>query len=314
MAIINILKKSRLPALTGLVTTLSILFSSAAVALELTRVADGIYVHQGQHRGIDEPGRDDIANIGFIVGEKCVAVIDTGGSIAIATQLQQEISALTDKPVCYVINTHVHFDHVLGNAVFKNDNTRFVGHINLPDALTANVDFFLEEFKAELGNAANPELIVKPGLLVEDLLEIDLGNRVLELRAYPPAHTNTDLSIFDKQTGSLWLSDLLFVERIPVLDGSLKGWLEVLEEIASMEVSYVIPGHGPGSDSLADALQPQQQYLTAILDEIRVMLARGAFMEEVIDEVAASEASKWKLHEHQHKRNVSKAFIELEWE
>lgn len=314
MAIIKILKKNLLPRLSGLVATFSMLFSSGAVALELAQVAEGVYVHQGQHRAIDESGRDDIANIGFIIGEQCVAVIDTGGSIEIAKQLQKEITKTTDKPVCYVINTHVHFDHVLGNAVFDNDKTRFVGHINLPDELTANVDFFLEEFKAELGNSAKPELIVKPGLLVEDRLEIDLGNRVLELRAYPPAHTSTDISIFDKQTGSLWLSDLLFVERIPVLDGSLKGWLNVMEEIAAMEVSYVIPGHGPGSDSLADALQPQMQYLTTLVNETRAKLLSGAFMEEVIDEVGASEAGKWKLYEQQHKRNVSKAFIELEWE
>lgn len=314
MVIINLLKQRRSGLLAGLLAGLLLCLGSHARALEVTQVTDGIYVHQGQHLGLDNPNRDDIANIGFIVGEECVAVIDSGGSIAIARELYQAISTYTDKPVCYVINTHEHFDHVLGNSVFNNDATRFVGHVNLPDALTANVEFFLDEFKTELGSATNPDLIVKPGLLVENRLEIDLGNRILELRAWPPAHTRTDLSVFDKKTGSLWLSDLLFLERIPVLDGSLKGWLAVMQEISAMEATYVIPGHGTVSNSLQDAMQPQQLYLTTLLNDTRAMLAKGAFMEEVIDEVGASEASKWKLHEQQHKRNVSKAFIELEWE
>ncbi len=287
---------------------------ATANALELDQVADGIYVHIGQHVGIEHANRADIANIGFIVGDDCVAVIDTGGSLAIGTQLRQEISNLTDKPVCYVINTHVHYDHVLGNAAFNDEATQFVGHSKLPDALTANVEFFLQEFKTELGNSDNPELIVKPEVLVDDTLEIDLGNRVLELRAYPTAHTRSDLSIYDKRSGTLWLSDLLFRERIPVLDGSLKGWLAVMEEIAAMEVNCVIPGHGSVSDSLAGAMQAQHEYLTTLLVGTRAMLAEGAFMEEVIDQVGAEEALKWELHEQEHKRNVSKAFVELEWE
>ncbi len=310
MTIITLLKKH---VVIGF-ATLTLFAATAVNALELDQVVEGIYVHQGQHLGIDDDGRDDIANIGFIVGDECVAVIDTGGSVALGKQLKQDITAITSKPICYVINTHAHFDHVLGNAAFDNGTTRYVGHYNLPDVLEANVEFFLQEFKRELNNSDNAELIIKPELLVEDRLEIDLGNRVLELRAYPPAHTRSDLTIFDRRSGTLWLSDLLFVERIPVWDGSLKGWLAVLKEIASMEVSYVIPGHGSVSDSLAAALQPQKDYLTTLLVDTRAMLAEGAFMEEVIDKVGTEEALKWQLHEQEHKRNVSKAFIELEWE
>ncbi len=280
----------------------------------LTEVAPGIHVHSGVHVEFEHPQHDDIANTGFIIGDDCVAVIDTGGSTAIARQLQAALRTITDKPVCYVINTHVHFDHVLGNAVFKTGETRFVGHADLADAMHASREFFVREFGDDLGEFANPEGIVIPDLAVEDTLELDLGNRVLRLRAWPAAHSHTDISIVDTTTGTLWLSDLLFIERIPALDGSLKGWLQVIDQLAAQAFSTVIPGHGPVSRDWPGAMQAQKQYLEMLLQETRRMIAEGAFMENVVESVGAQEKLDWLLYEQHHKRNVTKAFTELEWE
>jgi quinoprotein relay system zinc metallohydrolase 2 len=280
----------------------------------LTEVAPGVYVHQGRHVSFESPGHDDIANIGFIVGDNCVAVIDTGGSLRVAHALLSELQKTTPLPICFVINTHIHFDHLLGNIVFQNKGVKFVGHKNLADEVDANRAFFLEQFRGDLGNEPTENSIIGPNLLVDDSMQLDLGNRILDLTAYDSAHSHTDLSIFDRRTSSLWLSDLLFMQRIPALDGNLIGWLTISKKIRETSAERVIPGHGPASANPSSALDAQQRYLEILLSQTRKKIADGLFMEDIVDTVGSQEKQLWLLYEQHHKRNVTKAFSQLEWE
>ncbi len=280
----------------------------------LTEVADGFYVHRGVHVEIDQEGHDNIANIGFIIGDDCVAVIDTGGSLAIGEKLRKAIKNKTDKPICYVINSHVHFDHILGNHVFKQDNPKYIGHKNLAEAILQNREFFLEEFGADLGENPTVDLIIGPDVLVEDTMELDLGNRKLLLTANPKAHSSADLTILDEKTKSLWLADLLFMERIPSLDGSLLGWFALMDKLHDQNFARVVPGHGPPSAPWPAAMEPQQQYFKILIDETRKAIADGVFLGDAVKSVAQSEKDNWLLFEHLNQRAVSRAYRELEWE
>src|SRR3546814_15431995 len=73
--------------------------------------------------------------------------------------------------------------------------------------------------------------VVPPNRSVGDEAAIDLGERQLRLKAWPTANTNTDLTWHDEKTGTLWAGDLLFERRLPTLDGSLLGWLTVLDSL-----------------------------------------------------------------------------------
>lgn len=283
-------------------------------AFAVTEIALGNYLHEGTHVALDRPGADDIANIGFIIGNECVAVIDSGGSVRTGSALRETIRNVTDKPVCYVINTHIHFDHVLGNVVFAGDNTEFLGHKNLPEAMEANRGFFLQEFARYLGDSPTEKSIVAPGKTVAGTYSIDLGERELTLTAYQPSHTHTDLTVFDQKTGTLWAGDLVFRERVPVIDGSLKGWLEVMQELKKQDISLIIPGHGPPGNNWNEALSAQEEYLNLLLNETRRAIADGMFMEEAIDTIGKGEKGKWLLFDQHHRANVSRAFLELEWE
>ncbi len=283
-------------------------------SFRVVEVAQGIYLHEGIHVRFEDPQHDDIANIGFIQGEKCVAVIDTGGSVIIGQALHEAIRSVTDLPICHVINTHVHFDHVLGNLAFVNDKPEFIGHAGLADAIEANRAFFLEQFASDLGPNPSDKSIIGPTKTVDNSIELDLGGRTLLLTAHQTAHSHADLTILDKKTKTLWTGDLLFRERIPSLDGSVKGWLAVMEVLKGYDVKYVIPGHGPPGSNWPESMSAQEEYLSVLLNETRQAKADGLFMEDAIEIVGSAEKEKWLLFDQHHRSNVSRAFIELEWE
>lgn len=282
--------------------------------LSIKEVASGIYVHQGVHMLPDRQNRGEIANIGFIVGERCVAVVDTGGSPEQGRALKQAVEARTRVPICYVINTHVHPDHIYGNLAFKQPGVAFVGHRRLAQAMAMRAPFYSEKAVRDLGFSLTPENFVPPDRPVETTLDLDLGGRVLHLTAHATAHTDSDLSVYDDRTQSLWLADLLFMGHLPVVDGSLNGWLGELERLKGIPAKLVIPGHGPVSAAWPLAAVPEERYLRMLQSGIRGFIQAGKTMEQAQAEIGQSARGEWRLFDEFHKRNIAKAFAELEWE
>jgi quinoprotein relay system zinc metallohydrolase 2 len=288
----------------------------AAGAFDVTEVASGVFVHQGRYEIFTPRNAGDVANAAFIVGRDGVAVIDTGGSPRVGALLLAAIRARTQLPITYVINTHMHPDHVFGNASFEGERPAFVGHHKLPRALAARAGRYLAINKELLGEAAFAGTrIIPPTLLVESTLELDLGDRRLLLEAQPTAHTDNDLTVFDKATGTLFLGDLLFAKHVPALDGSIRGWLALLNRLKERrDVARVVPGHGPQSMDWPAALAAEQRYLGRVADDVRAMIKEGRTLTEAMSAAGLSEKDAWLLFEEYHARNVSAAFAELEWE
>jgi quinoprotein relay system zinc metallohydrolase 2 len=287
---------------------------AAAAALPVTKVAPGVFVHVGAVALASPANRGDIANIGFIVGSRCVAVIDTGGSFAVGAALRAAIHAQTALPVCYVINTHMHPDHIFGNAAFVSDHPQFVAAANEPRALAARSAYYLQTLRREVGTAAAGTTVVPPTLTVGSRRTIDLGHRKLLLRAWPPAHTDNDLTVYDDRTGTLWLADLLFVDHIPVIDGNLGGWLAVIAELRKLHPRHVVPGHGPLDVPWLEALAREAGYLTAIRDQTRQAIRNGVTLRQAAQEVGQDQRGHWALFDDFNARNVITAYSELEWE
>ncbi len=286
----------------------------AAETLNFEKVADGIYVHHGAHKDLDQGYNGDIANIGFVIGSKGVAVIDTGGSLKVGQQLREAITKTTKLPVLYVINTHVHPDHIFGNAAFLQDKPQFVGHAKLGNAMALREEAYLRSNQSWMGEDFKGSEIVKPTLEVQDRVTLDLGDRTLEVKAYPAAHTNTDITILDSKTGTLWTGDLLFVERTPSIDGDIKGWLSVIQALKSIPAKKIVPGHGPVVEGGEKAFANEERYLTTLLADVRNSIKKGEPMEDAMETAAASEKGNWQLFHIVNRRNVNLIYPELEWE
>lgn len=289
--------------------------SSCHAAVEaLQRVAPGIFVHRGHHDLANAGNQGDIANLTVVIGAASAAVIDTGGSFGVGANFLAAIRAVTDKPVRFVINTHVHPDHVLGNAAFAGLDAVFVGHHNLPRALAARGDRYVRRAEEQIGTAAAGTRVIPPGLLVETTHELDLGGRKLRLTAHPTAHTDNDLTVFDIATATLITGDLLFCEHVPTLDGSVRGWLKLLSELTKLNAARAIPGHGPAAVAWPAAAAPEQRYLETLVAEVKAAIAAGQTLSQAVETVGARERQFWQLFDEHHKRNVTAAFAELEWE
>ena len=275
-------------------------------------IADGVYVRPGRSGILFEA--DNVANLGFVVGGRCVAVIDTGGSIAEGRALACAVRRLTELPVCFVINTHVHPDHTLGNAAFEGQNPEFIGHAKLPRAMATRGETYLGRAAEHAGEGADAASIVMPERTVSDRVQLDLGDRTLILRAHPTAHTDNDLSVLDASSGILFAGDLVFIEHLPVLDGSINGWIDELELLMREEIEGVVPGHGPPRAPWPQAARPTTDYLLNLRERTRAWIARGGELGAAQDEIDPDRPERWQLAGEYQRRNVSSAYAELEWE
>ena len=299
--------------------------SAQARPLAVTQIAPGVHLHQGAllpWGAESASSAGDVANLGFIVGSRCVAVIDSGGSPQVGQRLRAAVAATTPLPVCLVVTTHAPPDHLLGAAAFKDiePTPKFAAHARGAAALGARERAFRNALQRDLGITSADGDVVYPTLAVDPAkgeLEFDLGGRTLLLRAWPTAHTDNDLSVYDRQTRTLFTGDLLFVGHLPVVDGKLNGWLAVMDQLAALDVALAVPGHGAPQAAWPAALAPQRSYLQALQREVRKALRERRSLAQAVESLPLSSIAPgqpWLLAEFFHRRNVTAAYAELEWE
>ena len=312
----------------------------AAEPLPVLEVRPGVFVHTGRLEDWGPSNGGDVANLGFIVGARCVAVIDTGGTPALGERLRAAVARATRLPVCYVINTHAHPDHLLGSVAFSAASATsaaalssasvaatastvisasappavFVASAGFRRTLAAREPHYLNAYQRDFGLPLPRSAIVYPTTEVAGSLDLDLGDRVLTLRAWPTAHTDNDLTVLDRRTRTLFASDLLFVQHVPVLDGSLRGWLAVMDEMRRLDVATVVPGHGAVSHDWPAVMNAQTDYLASLLRDTRAAIRAMLPIQQAVARIAPPPGSAWLLTERFHRRNLTAAYAELEWE
>lgn len=276
-------------------------------------IADGVHIRRGLDEDATADNEDAIANIGFIIGRDAVLVTDPGGSLADGENLRATIKRATNIPIKYVVMSHVHPDHIFGAGAFRRDDPVYVGHARLAEAIQQRGEYY----RGVLADLLGPKRVaapIAPTMEVRNKAEIDLGDRIIEATAHPAAHTMTDLSLLDRKTGVLLPADLVFVGRVPSLDGSLQGWRRELARLKTLGAPRIVPGHGPTSVPWPAGAADIERYLALLEQETRQAIAKGVGIEDAIATVGQSERDKWKLFDDYNGRNVTEAYKELEWQ
>ena len=226
------------------------------LSFKTDKISDSIYMLSGQ-------GGFTGGNVGLTVGNDGVALIDNGVAGALDV-LKAEIAKTTDKPIDYMINTHIHGDHIGNNHAFGKDGARIVSHENLREALSKQKD--------KEGNIA-PETAF-PVLTFNDRMTIHINGDEARILHFDQAHTDGDAVVFFKNENVLHTGDIMFNGVFPFIDrsngGSLDGVIQALSEISDLVDSNtkIIPGHGPLA-SRADVLET-----IAMLNDAKSLVAK----------------------------------------
>jgi quinoprotein relay system zinc metallohydrolase 2 len=311
------LRPTRRHLLAAMATLAAVPSASRAAGPEISfrEVAPGAFAFQGRHEAPAAGNLGAISNVGLIVGRDAALMIDSGGSGAEASLLLEAMGAVTDRPLRHVINTHMHPDHMFGNSVLKAAGAEIVGHHNLPRALEARGAHYLQSYRDQLGADLMADVaIVPPDRTVADTLLLDLGDRPVELRAWKAAHTDNDLTALDSASGTLFSGDLVFLGHLPIVDGSLLGWMRQMDALAALPAQRLVPGHGPPGSPWPAALADERRYFDVLAGDVREAIRAGTGMSQAVETAAASERDRWELFDLYNGRNATAAYAELEWE
>ena len=196
------------------------------------------------------------SNAAVIVNADDVVIVDSYISPVAAAAMAQELTAITDKPIRYVINTHFHFDHAHGNQVYPPE-VQIIGHEFTYDMLVngGSVGRSYERFADWIASVpGGPEgqqglIPTAPNMTLSEGMTLYGGGREIRLLFLGRGHTGGDVVVYLPAEKILITGDLL-LEGVPFMgDAYPAEWIDTLDKIKTLDFDVVVPGHGrPFSD------------------------------------------------------------------
>ena len=218
----------------------------AAAAGKLTQIAENVYAYVDTKNSSKNSSFG--ANAGIIIGKEGIVVVDTLISAKEAKRFIRDIRAISRKPIKYVINTHYHLDHAFGNSEFAKLGAVIIAQENAGKAMENSASETLKHI-GDYGLTPDDMKGTTPAypvLSYGDRMTINTGGQQIVLIHARHSHTDGDTLVYLPDKKVLFAGDILFTDYHPFLgEGNIEGWAKELDEIKSMDVEKIIPGHGP---------------------------------------------------------------------
>lgn len=256
---------------------------------EIQELGEGVYT------AIASVSGKAVSNSGFIVNDSDVIVIDCHISPLVAQTLLAEIRKITDKPVRYLALTHRHRDHVGGTSAFGPE-VEIISHENTRATM--------------LSDTALLRQVKTPTLTFDSKLTFYRPSRLIELYYLGRGHTNGDIVVWLPGERVLFSGDLYFNGSAGYLgDGFFRDWVVNLEKLRAFPAEWVVPGHGPVSDT--SGLTYFQNYLSAFIRTMQGHAEAGKGIEEILKEFSMPEYEKLRGWDAFLARNLVRCYNEL---
>lgn len=223
-------------------------------------------------------------NVGFILTQEGLVLIESPMLTHEAKHWQDQIREITDKPFLYLIVTHHHFDHVIGNGHFA---CPIIAHKNalrgieyLSNNIREGFEIFFQEnqerWEADLLNLK----IVSPQITFSQELFLHLGDTTIELR-FVGGHTSSSITVYIPSEKIIFTGDNV-TNGIHTYMGQarLNIWTESLRALLDMEVNVIVPGHGPLGNK--DIAQKFLDYLELLRERVKYLKTAGYSPEEMV--------------------------------
>ena len=267
--------------------------------LKPIKLNENSYYFYGKEEYFSPLNGGDIANVSFIITQNCVILIDTGSSYEYGLQIKKEIEKITSKPIKYIINTHHHPDHFLGNSAFQSD---IFATAYTTNEIMQNGDLYIVNLVNIVQSAMKDTKVKAPNK--------DLNSKILDVDAYKlevlylDGHTKSDVALFDLQTKILYSADLVFFKRTPATaHADIKKWIKSLEELQKIDYKILVSGHGIATTS-KEPIKENILYLKYLDETLKQSAKNGLDIFEILEKPIPKEFESFTMFKEEFERSV----------
>ncbi len=287
-------------------------WTAKAYEYDLTplKISEDVHCFFGALENITKENGGNMVNTCFVQTKEGFVVIDSGPTYTYAQNAYSEMQKIAKLPVKYVINTHNHDDHWLGNSFYKNKGALLIGPRTYQQNVVAGMETRMQRTLGK--NIYGKTQIVNLDTIVDNNLTLDVGGKIFEIRQLvPKAHTKGDLIVYLADERVLFAGDLVFNGRLTsIRDGSIMGSIKALAKIDALHPKVIIGGHGYKTD--ANATTVLRNYLLEMKEEVIDALDNDVSIDEITKKVTMPKYKNMILYDVLHGRNVFEAYRELE--
>ena len=302
-----------LPLLCAALASAALCAAARAAAVpEPEQLAPGVYAVIAAPEEAAPANHGVVGNIGILVGDSGVVLIDTGTSARHARQLLAQIRRLTPLPVVLAINTHQNPAHVFGNGTLRDMGVPILAHRDTDGFIAARCERCLKQLVQALGETEMEGTVVtRPSQLIDGPVTVSAGGRKLDLLYYGPTSAPGAIAVLDRGSGTLFGGGMVTMDRIPdVKDADLGQWQAALRSLGRIAPARIVPGAGPVFK--ADRLPDLAGYLQAIRPAVQAAFLQRVSLGEAAAAAQLPAYSRWAMYDGMHRKNVEQLYLRLE--